>query len=494
MTETVKYAGCRMNYAVLRVDDFALHALRRSDPALAGRPVALIAGEGRQATVAEVSVEAADAAPGLPVTLAMARCPGLLLRPRDPGAELEAGRLLLAAAFTLAPRVEHTAAGCCTVDLQGADPVRTEAQMRRCGAELARLGLPAKIGAAATPLLAAYAARCAEPVRIVRDARTFLAPLPIAAAGPAPLHEEILRGWGIRTLGALTALPKAEVGRRLGTDGVALWERAAGETLRVLRLVEPSRTFAAEWSYAPPVESVEPLLFRLRRFAERIALELRAAGCVAENLALTLRLEDETDYRREFRLPEPDGDVDRWLRILHAHLETVRTAARVAGVRLVATPVRPPEKQDGLFDTGLRDPALFWENLARLGALVGGDRVGTPVMADTHRPDTFTLQKPADTVPAPAPPTVHAPRGPVLRRFRPPAPAQVVLAADRPTALESEPARGAIRAVAGPWRAAGDWWKPGAWAVETWHVELAGGGIYQLARTADGWAVEGLLD
>jgi protein ImuB len=483
-----------MNYAVLRVRDFALHALRRSDPQLADRPVALITGEGRKATVAEVSPKTAGVAPGLPVTLAMARCPGIILRQRDPEAEVEAHRLLLAAAFTLAPRVELTAPGCCTVDLQGADLVQTQAQMRRGVTELTRTGLPTQIGAGPTPLLATYAAHCAEPVLVVQDARAFLAPLPLAFAEPSPLHAEILRGWGIHTLGGLTALPKTEVGRRLGTDGVALWERAAGETLRVLRLVEPPRTFAAEWGYDPPVESVEPLLFRLRRFAERIAFELRAVGSVAEALALTLLLEDETDYRREFRLPEPGADVDGWLRILCSHLETVRTPARVAGVRLVAVPTRTPEKQDGLFDTGLRDPASFWENLARLGALVGDGRVGTPAPADTHQPDAFTLQKPAETVPAPEPLPVHPPRGPVLRRFRPPPPAQVVCAGDRPAELESAPARGVVRAVAGPWRSSGDWWKPEAWAVETWHVELAGGGIYQLARTAEGWRVEGMLD
>ena len=483
-----------MNYAVLRVRDFALNALRRSDPELAGRPVALIAGEGRKATVVEAAPEAAGVTPGLAVTLAMARCPGIVLRPRDPAAEVEAHRLLLAAAFTLAPRVEFTGPGCCTVDLRGADPARTGVQMRLRMTELARAGLPAQIGAAATPLLAAYAARCAEPVLLVPDAREFLAPLPLAFAEPTPGHAEILRGWGIRTLGQLTALPKAEIGRRLGTEGVALWERAAGETVRVLRLVEPPTTFVAEWDYEPPVEAVEPLLFRLRRFAERLAFELRATGAVAEKLTLTLRLEDETAHGREFRLPEPGADVDGWLRILHAHLETVRTAARVVGVRLLATPARPPQKQDGLFDTGLRDPASFWENLARLGALVGDDRVGTPAPVDTHRPDAFTLQKPAETVPPPEPPPVHPPRGPVLRRFRPPRPARVDWADDRPARIESEPARGMVRSAAGPWRLSGDWWKPEAWAVETWHVELAGGGIYQLTRTADGWCVEGMLD
>ena len=48
--------------------------------------------------------------------------------------------------------------------------------------------------------------------------------------------------------------------------------------------------FAAAWAYDPPVESLEPLLFLLRRYAERVALELRAAGFVAEKLALTLLL------------------------------------------------------------------------------------------------------------------------------------------------------------------------------------------------------------
>ena len=119
-----------MNYAVLTIPDFALHALRRSEPNLAGRAVALTAGEGRKAVLTEVSSEARHVAPGCAVTLAMARCPGIVLRVREPGAEVEAQRLLLAAAFTLSPRVEATAAGSCTVDLQGTDATKIEAEMR----------------------------------------------------------------------------------------------------------------------------------------------------------------------------------------------------------------------------------------------------------------------------------------------------------------------------------------------------------------------------
>jgi protein ImuB len=483
-----------MRYAVLAVPDFALHALCRGEPGLCGRPLALVAGEGRGSRLTEVSREARGVAPGLAATLAMSRCPGIVLRERDPGAEVEAHRLLMAAAFTLAPRVESTGPGCCTVDLQGADPARTEALMRLRAAELAAAGLPLRAGAGATPLLASYAARCADPVLIVRDPGGFLAPLPLQFAGPTAGQEGILRGWGIATLGALTALPKAEVGRRMGADGVLLWERAAGESQRVLRLAEPARSFAAEWAYEPPVESIEPLFFKLRRFAERVALELRGAGFVAEKLSLTLLLEDETDHRREFRLPEPGADVDGWMRVLNSHLETVRTGARVAGVRLVAAPARPEERQEGLFDAGLRDPASFWENLARVAAIVGDDRVGTPVPIDTHRPDAFTMGRPAEAVAPPAQAPVHPPCGPVLRRFRPPWPVRVVCDSGRPVRLEGGRLEGSVCAALGPWRGAGDWWKPGAWAAETWQVEMAGGGVYQVTCTEAGWGVEGMLD
>jgi hypothetical protein len=165
----------------------------------------------------------------------------------------------------------------------------------------------------------------------------------------------------------------------------------------------------------------------------------------------------------------------------------------VAGVRLVATPARPEHRQDGLFDTGLTDPNSFWENLARLSALVGGERVGTPAPIDSHAPDAFRLDRPADSVPVPELPPVHPPRGGMLRRFRPALAARVILANAKPVALDGA-VRGDICTSRGPHILRGDWWKPRPWAVETWQVELAGGGLYQLTRTAEGWWIDGVID
>ncbi len=482
-----------MKFAVLWVPDFALHALCRSEPALVGRPLALTEGEGRKAVVTEVTVEAMPVRPGFAVTLAMARCPGIVLRPRDPLAEIEAQRLLVAAAFTISPRVEATANGLCTIDLSGADPRHTETALRLGLLELERSGIPARAGIAPTPLIAAYAAREADPIRWVDDPAGFLRPLALDFAEPSRAHRDILHGWGLKTLGDLVDLSKAQVGERLGAEGVLLWERAAGETTRVLRLVEPARSFAAEWVYEPPIESLEPLMFKLKRFAERVAWELRGTQLVAEALSLTLFLEDETDYHRSFRLPEPGTDVEGWLRVMQTHFDTVKTTARVTGARLVASPARPPQKQDGLFETGLKDPELFWENLARVAAIVGDDRVGTPVPGDTHRPDAFTLVRPAEVVPAEEPAPIHPPRGGTLRRFRPAWDVQVVLQDGYPVSLHGA-VSGPVARLSGPWHLSGDWWNGAPWATEYWHVELAEGAVYRLARTPTGWQVEGVID
>jgi protein ImuB len=251
--------------------------------------------------------------------------------------------------------------------------------------------------------------------------------------------------------------------------------------------------FAASWYYEPPVETLEPLQFKLQRHSERLALELRASGLVAESLSLTLHLEDGRDHRRVFRLPEPGTDVDSWQRVLASHLETMPAiSARLANVRLVANPTRPEVKQDGLFDTGLKDPQAFWENLARMAAVVGDHEVGTPLAADTYRPDAFSLVRPAETVPAPEPAPLRPLRGYALRRFRPAWSVRVALEKGKPAQLVGE-LSGVVKNTAGPWRSNGEWWKPGGWDVETWQIELAQG-VYQLARDCEGWWVEGILD
>jgi protein ImuB len=276
---------------------------------------------------------------------------------------------------------------------------------------------------------------------------------------------------------------------------VTFWERAAGQTARPLQPVAPPRAFAATKEFTEPVETLEPLLFVLRRFVDRLALELRTAGLVAAELAIHLGLDDETAHARSFRLPEPTADADILFRALHTHLETLRTDAPIEAVRLDLTPTRPLEKQQDLFETGLRDPHGFAETLARTVAVVGSGHVGTPRLLDTHRTDAVELAPSADVVPPAVEAPIHAPLGLPLRRFRPPLAAKIELAGRAPAYVWCERLHGPVATARGPWRGAGDWWHAElAWEHEEWDVALAGGGLYRVLRTPAGWFVGGEYD
>lgn len=485
-------------FAVLRIPGFALQAILRVEPtALSARPVVLLAAGRHGATIALCS-EAALAAgvrPGHSVPRAQARCPHLVVRTAQPALEQEAESALLAAGFAITPQVELTSPGVCTLGLEHLPSHRRAPAVDRALGELAALRLNATAGFAATPLLALYAARCAAPGRVVTGDRAFLAPLPLATAEPPPELAPILSAWGIHTLGQLTALPKSDVAQRLGREGLALWERAAGATTRPLNVVAPPRTFTAAYAGEHEMETLEPLLFILRRFVDRLALELGNAHQAALAVELELNLADDTRHTRSIRLPEPVTNPELLFRALQTHLETVRTAAPIIGVQLRIEPGRSQVRQQGLFDGGLRDPHGFADTLARVMALVGSDRVGRPVNANTHRPDSFTLEAPPPAL-APLPDDfTHPPRGLPLRRYRPPVPAQVELAGRAPAYVWTAALQGIVSATAGPWHNSGDWWEADRhWQHEEWDVEFATGGVYRLRRTAAGWFLEGEYD
>jgi len=77
----------------------------------------------------------------------------------------------------------------------------------------------------------------------------------------------ILHKWGIHTLGQLAALDKEQLGARLGPEAIRMWERANGRSSRLLKLVQPPESFAESFEFEREIETAEPVLFMLRRFA-----------------------------------------------------------------------------------------------------------------------------------------------------------------------------------------------------------------------------------
>src|SRR5437762_5668923 len=247
---------------------------------------------------------------------------------------------------------------------------------------------------------------------------------------------EILHKWGIHTLGQLAALDKEQLGARLGPEAIRMWERANGQSDRLLKLVQPTEWFAESFEFENEIETAAPLLFMLRRFLEQLAVRLSGIYFVAIELTLRITFTNKQQYERCFKIPQPTNDVDLLFRMRQTHLENFRSEHPIVAVALSAQPIKAAKEQFGLFETTLRNPSQLSETLARLTALLGADRVGTPVLEETHRPDAFRLEPFTWAVESavPSEESSHALRtahATAVRRFRPAVAASVFLDEDR---------------------------------------------------------------
>lgn len=493
-------------FAVLHAPDFALQALLRHEPELWDRPVAMVDPMQSTPRVLQMTPAAREAGitEGLTAVQALARCREVIVRHRSPQQEAASTDALLQAAFAFSPYLESTASGMITLDgrtlaaLKGAGAEALKAWAARLASACGALQLRVRVGTGPTPTVAGHAARWSESIQVVTDPAAFVASLPVAALDPSDDVQGVLQKWGIRQVGELLALGQAEVADRLGLEALALFAAASTTALRPLRLVRPEERFEEHFEFADPVDTLEPLLFVLRRCVDQLEHRLEAVGKAAARVVLEIRLEESAPLRRELRVPEPTRRADVLFRMLHTDLESLRTESPVAGLHLTMDPVRPPQRQFGLFEAALKDPHQFQETLARLAALVGADRVGSPVRIDSHEPDAFRMVPPAfesarSTQAARIPQIL---RFTPMRRLRPGIPATVETAGpgQPPLAVRSAVANARIRVALGPVRSSGRWWESAMWEREEWEVETRDGSVLRLQRTVAGWTVEGVGD
>ena len=537
-------------FAVIFIPNFSLQAVLRHEPDLRARAVALVDPALPKTVIVQLtpSAQGYGVAPGLTASQAMARCAELVIKARSPAQEKSATEVLLQTAYAFSSNIESTAPGVCTLELKGlgfgSNGAAAQQWAEKIIEVLAQFQLEAKIGLAVTPELALLAARRANPVlTLENESKTLLTPagiektcfrhpagrsdpacgpdacsalpdsarafesFPISALEPPQEILDILQRWGIQTIGALLALGKDNVAERLGPGAVELFNRVSPDAPRPLKLAAPAEEFSEQMDFENEIETVEPLLFVLRRFVEQLSRRLELIYLVIAEFHLQLGLSSGAQYERLFKIPAPTGNIEILFRMLQTHLETVRTDSPITSLRLAAKPAKPEARQFGLFESALRDPNQFAETLARLSALCGSDRVGTPQLETTHRPDAFKVAQAFLSADSPDFPIrrsnqrMESRPNPStgmsalsLRRFRPPLPSHIEFREEKPSLLRSHIFVGAIVETRGPFFSSGNWWDSGRWAREEWDVETSDGSLYRIFRSSEGCFVEGVYD
>ncbi|MEO7144912.1 MAG: hypothetical protein ABI165_15550 [Bryobacteraceae bacterium] len=364
-------------------------------------------------------------------------------------------------------------------------------EISRRGAEM---GITANLAIASNPPAAVLAARNIAGVTIIppgQEADT-LAALPVEALRASAEVSLTLLRWGIHTLGELAALPEMGLVERLGEEGSRLRRLALGQGDALLAIRPPASEYTARREFDDPVELLEPLLFAASAQLQELTRKLDDDGQATNRITVNLML-DAGEFQRVIELPFPMRDARALLKQVQLSLEASPPPAAMTGIEIRLDPVEPRILQSGLFLPAAPEPEKLHLLLSRLKVLAGEDRVGSPEILNTHRPDAYRFRPCAFEPSLPKDTARPHPRL-AIRYFRPPPMARVILHEGRPRRLLSERVSGGIVQTAGPWRTSGDWWTDTAWSRDEWDAVLEDRGVYRIYCAAKQWFLDGSYD
>lgn len=237
-------------------------------------------------------------------------------------------------------------------------------------------------------------------------------------------HVASLERMGCRTWGALRALPRAGLARRLGAVVLQVLDQALGDAPEAHAWLELPEQFALTAELPALATSADALLWSAHRCLTALQgwLQARQQG------ALALELAWRHDLRRidgvviaptqalQVRTAQATQDMAHLRRLLSENLARTALAAPANQITLRLLESAPlPHRSASLLPPGDRggadDPAppgeALHQLLERLSARLGPEQVQAPVLWADHRPEHMQQWRPAAEVLG-RPPARHA--------------------------------------------------------------------------------------
>jgi len=466
-------------YLCVYVAEFPAQALLRLRPELQRQPVAVLEGTPPLEQVCSANARAFK----LGVMQGMTRAElesftGLSILRRSETEERIARSVLLEAAGGFTPRIEvpasSTSAFVMVLDMTGTTSLFGPAQqsMRSIAHSLTALHFFVQIAGSANFHTAVCLAPAAGKAPILVPAgreREHLCELPLAALALTAQQAEMFALWGLHTLGELAALPEVELVVRSGQQGKRLRALARGEHPHLMVPEEPIFTLEEFIAFDAPIELLDSLLFVLGPMLDQLLVRAQNRSFALASVTVKLGLDGGGEHERTIKPALPVLQREVLLKLLHLDLQANPPAAGVMSLFVRAEPGDRSKVQLGLFAPQLPEALRLDVTLARIAALVGAERVGKAKLLDTHRPDSFKMER--FMVPTTSAKKDVAPRHSVaMRRCRPPWHLDVQHMGQRLASFSLHGKRYTIQEAYGPWRKSGSWWSSDVWSLEEWDV------------------------
>lgn len=495
-------------YVCVHIAEFAAQALLRLRPELAAQPVAVLAGTPPQELVCSANAPAFQ----LGVSHGMTRAEldsfvGIHILRRSEAEESRARTALLETAGAFTPRIEVQASSTSTfvmvLDMTGTSlifgptqqAVNSIARAVRALRFHAQLAVSANFHAA---ICIAPAARKAPVLIPAGSESDHLRSLPLAALNLTAQQSDTLSLWGLHTLGDLATLPEIELVVRLGQEGKRLRLLARGEHPHLMVPVEPVFTLEEFLAFEEPVELMESLLFVLGPMLDQLLTRAQNRAFAIASLTAKFTLDGGGEHERIIKPALPVLQREVLLKLLHLDLQAHPPSAGVISLFVHAEPGDRSKVQLGLFAPQLPEPLRLDVTLARIASLVGEEHVGRARLRDTHRPDSFTIER--FIVPTTTPKPTETRHAVALRRCRPPLHLSVQQEGPHLTSFFLQGKRYTVQQAYGPWRRSGDWWSSEVWSHEEWDIHATAQtnepllGIITHDLLSHRWQLEALYD
>jgi len=380
--------------------------------------------------------------------------------------------------------------------------------------ELTEAGFRASIAVSANYDAARMKAAAIRGIAVIPDGAEAeaLAKLPLATLELDEERAATFALWGIATLGELAALPEAELVARLGPQARRWRALARGAASHAFVPVEPAFVLEEFCEFETPVEQIDSLLFVGARMIDCLIVRAAGRALALARVTAEMRIEGGAAHSVELKPALPSTDRKFLLKLLHLEIGAHPPHAAVTALTLRAEAGQQSKVQLGLFTPQTPEPSRLDVTLARLRAMVGSERVGSPVLEDTHRAGGFRMD--GFVIPGLKSETwgthnrgeaeIQTTARMALRRVRPARAVRVVFREAKPATFRDEDRSYEIAAAYGPWRTSGCWWAlksfDGAWDTEEWDVLAAardGASIACLLtcdRARNAWRLEAFYD